>query len=388
MALNGVRFVSEYGFSGYGQAGRGYLRALIEQGVPVTWTPMLAGADWGMYLQPWDGGPIGDPDFDSCCNVPLEVDLTLVHLQPQYYRPWKKRIGSAPIAGLTTWETDQLPEERARQMNTLDLIMVPCQWNKALFEAQGVRVPIRVVPHIFSRPTAGEVAPFPVKLPERDFIFYSIGAWTERKAMYKTVEAYLDTFDVADPVLLVLQTSAVDLRRARYGRRWRLIGHHINSTRRAVHNLRRGRKGRIVLATQPVPQAELYGLHVRGDVYVSLTRGEGWGMGAYEAAFFENPVIMTAFGGQADFLDPDSAYLVDYEMTAARPTGVFEREIHRPNQSWAEPDLAQAAGWMREIFEDQAAAARRAAAQTTFLDAHFSSDQLAARLVEALQTIA
>ena len=37
-------------------------------------------------------------------------------------------------------------------------------------------------------------------------------------------------------------------------------------------------------------------IHAIGDCYVSLTHGEGWGMGAFDAATLGKPVLITGWG--------------------------------------------------------------------------------------------
>lgn len=51
-------------------------------------------------------------------------------------------------------------------------------------------------------------------------------------------------------------------------------------------------------------------LHLAGDAFISLTRGEGFGVGAFEAAAAGKPVIMTGWGGRLDFLPTEDVCLV------------------------------------------------------------------------------
>ena len=46
-------------------------------------------------------------------------------------------------------------------------------------------------------------------------------------------------------------------------------------------------------------------LHEIGDAYVSLSHGEGWALGAFDAATRGTPVLATGFGGHRDYLGDD-----------------------------------------------------------------------------------
>lgn len=53
------------------------------------------------------------------------------------------------------------------------------------------------------------------------------------------------------------------------------------------------------------------GLHARGECFVSLTHGEGWGIPAFDACACGNPVVITGWGGQLEHLDGDASSLAD-----------------------------------------------------------------------------
>jgi glycosyltransferase involved in cell wall biosynthesis len=101
-------------------------------------------------------------------------------------------------------------------------------------------------------------------------------------------------------------------------------------------------------------------LHRRGDCYVSLCRGEGWGIGAFDAASQGKPVVMTGFGGQLDYLDRNLAYLVNYSLVPVDEPAA--PKSYSPDQQWAEPDVAHGARLLRAVMahRDEADARGRA----------------------------
>jgi glycosyltransferase involved in cell wall biosynthesis len=382
--IRGVRYISVNEVSGYGQAARGYLRALRLAGIPVTWTPMIPGRGLGLYLEPCAGRAVGDAEFDPICNIPLAYDRVIVHLPPPYLPYWRAQEAARALIALTAWETDKLPPGWADMLNQADRIIVPSRWNREVMQAEGVTPPIETAPHLFF---PGEAAPLEVPIPQGAFVFHTEGAWSDRKGIYQTLACYWDTFTPADGTLLFIKTSRNDERRTRYGRRWRLVSRWLGGTRLTVRRMRRGWRNPapIRLHTRTLAEAQIHALHRRSDCFVSLTRGEGWGLGAYEAAFHGKPVIMTGYGGQRDFLQPEWTSFVDYTLTPAEPAGAFERALHHPPQRWAQPDPAHARRLMRAVYENPAAARAQAARQQDWLRTHFAAGTLTRRFLAALQ---
>jgi glycosyltransferase involved in cell wall biosynthesis len=106
------------------------------------------------------------------------------------------------------------------------------------------------------------------------------------------------------------------------------------------------------------PEHRIAGLHTRGDCYLSLSRGEGWGLGAFDATAYGNPVIATEWGGFLEYLDAESAYLVDCTLV---PVEHHEAASYSPDQRWAAPDLEHAVALLREVASDPGRARARAA---------------------------
>lgn len=86
------------------------------------------------------------------------------------------------------------------------------------------------------------------------------------------------------------------------------------------------------------------------DVYVSLHRSEGFGQGMAEAMLMGKPVIATAWSGNLSFMNEHNSALVSASRVALGPLDYPYGE----GQSWADPDLTQAAQWMRRAAGDEA----------------------------------
>jgi hypothetical protein len=123
-------------------------------------------------------------------------------------------------------------------------------------------------------------------------------------------------------------------------------------------------------------------LHGRGNCYVSLSRTEGWGLGAFDAALHANPVIMTGYGGQWDFLDPELAHRIDYQLVPVDEP--IWRANYRPTDQWADPDIDHAVSLMRQVFERQQEANDKAQLLSQRLRVRFSEAEIIAAWKRAL----
>lgn len=81
------------------------------------------------------------------------------------------------------------------------------------------------------------------------------------------------------------------------------------------------------------------------DIYISLHRAEGLGLGMLEAMSMGKPVVATRFGGNLDFMNDNNSLLVDYKMVEVQKTFADYREGYK----WAEPDIDMAAKYLLKL---------------------------------------
>ena len=343
--FKGIKYVSFHEASGYGTAAHRYLRGLKNMGIPFTWAPMIPGKAWGLGYQPLLGREIEDSELSSFCNIPLEYDVLIVHTVPEYYPIWAAREPGKRVIGMTVWETDRIPDHWSRLLNQVDHLLVPTYWNQKVFKNCGVSAPIDVIPHIISeaRPKNREV---PWEIDPEDYVFYTIGTWTVRKAIWNTIRSYLNTFTAQDQTVLVIKTSRKDFTQRNFLRHFKDVA---TTTQKILAHYPHPAKIRLI--TDELNEEDILKLHQRGDCYISLCRSEGWGLGSFDAAGFGNPVIITGFGGQTEYLPENLAFLVDYKMIPV--VDRLGQASYSSNQNWAEPDLSLASKLMRQVFQSK-----------------------------------
>lgn len=375
----GVLFVTMKPPSGYTEASFRYLRLLVRSAVPVTWTAMGKGPMPGRSEE----GEIrslttGDAILDSRYRASLPYDRVVVHTVPENYAYWSIREPDRRRFGYTAWETDRLPRHWLPHLRRMHRLLVPSRFNQASFEQEDLRRPVHVVPHPLpeDRPQAG---PLPCRVPEGHFVFYTVQSWTARKDLDFTLRAYLNAFTRQDPVTLIIKTDPRDPSRTG----WRGLFHP--RVRARVRKLLRAypRPARVCLLTRYLDRATLLGLHGRGDCYLQLAHGEGWGLGAYDAAAFGRPVIATDFGGPLDYLTPETAWLVKSTQVPVNDPAGFPS--FAPEQLWAQPDLGEASRLMGEAAGNLARARERGEQGQEYVNRHFCEAAVRDALLQALE---
>jgi glycosyltransferase involved in cell wall biosynthesis len=275
-------------------------------------------------------------------------DIVFIHSAPYYItrllEPNKLNIAYC------TWETSVLPKMWVDTLNKCDAIFVPSQFNKNCFESSGVVRPLMLLPHIseFSGITKDEYPITPKK--EKPYTFYTIGMWTNRKNNMALIHAFRKAFENKSDVRLVIKTSTKDYTNpaSRIMRKLGFSYYNFIKDNRKINNILKA-DPRIAIYSENWNADQIADLHQQSDCYISLCKSEGWGMGAYEAAWFGNPIIITGYGGQVDFLTSDLAVLLPF--TLEKINEKVWTEYNSDGQKWAEADIQTAIRMMQLAVE-------------------------------------
>jgi glycosyltransferase involved in cell wall biosynthesis len=367
----GVRWLSVGPGSGYGDASEAYVSGLRATGVPVTWTPLgWPSSSWNAPYGPVAHADLGDAVHQDVVYREIEHDTVVVCSTPLWHRQLAVEATERLLVAYTTWETDRLPGSTVSLLNRYDRVLVPSRFNAAVFEASGVVVPVRVIPHI-ARPVPDAEPPPPTT--ER-FVFYLIAAWSTRKAVLDTVEAFAAAFTDRDDVVLVIHTTPED-KVAASRPTWLTLAGALAGRRELPE---------VTLSTRPLTRTEVDALHVRGDCFVSLSRGEGWGLAAFDAAAHGNPVVVTGWGGTPEFLPRDYPYLVEYDLVATTTEQPDDWWRPQVGEHWAKARIEHAAALLRGIFESREQARSWGQVLRSNVSRAFAPDRVTADLIKAL----
>ena len=126
---------------------------------------------------------------------------------------------------------------------------------------------------------------------------------------------------------------------------------------------------RFMVITEYLSHADLYGLTNACDVYISLHRGEGFGIGMAEAMLMGRPVIATGWSANMEFCKEGSAFLVPYRLVPVKPDEYFTSM-----KEWAEADVDAAATILRRCYDNPALRIEVGARGKAFVEKHFSNE--------------
>lgn len=332
--------------SGYGQAARAYIHALHEAGVGLS-VVNLSG----------NGRQVQDPLIESLLGRPVDPDFHLFHGIPPHWARLAFRLPNA--IGMTVWETDTMPSQWRNVLNHTLEVWLPCEFNVSVF-SRALETPAFKLPHpVFPCRGIGKGDDRRRKFQagDSDFVFYSIFEWQDRKCPGGTIESFLRAFPREVEPLLIIKTNPGAAAVAR----------------QTLEDLRRTNSGaRVQIHAEGWDESQIDALHERGNCYVSLHRGEGWGYPLFEAAGRGTPVIATEYSGPTEYLSPGAHKLVRFTLGPVSQRYAY----YHPNMRWAEPDLEHASQLMREVFEQPDRARQQAAAAGAAIKAAFSLESV------------
>jgi glycosyltransferase involved in cell wall biosynthesis len=247
----------------------------------------------------------------------------------------------------TVWEREPIPRGSVEALKRVGQCWTACEANRDMLERAGVPasqlrlVPIPFFPDDPHLALAGR--------PRRPGTtrFYHIGKWEPRKAQDKIIEAFLSAFRPGK-AQLVLKTS--ELRKAIEGYpRTPLDAIHrallvpaVRANGWTATNWPAG----IKLFTARLPDEALVNMHDFGDVYVTLSRGEGFDMPAFDAKLAGNLIVYTPSGGPQDF-----AGAKDVRVPAPGRVPAHSLYQWNPEATYLSFDVADAAAAMQTAFE-------------------------------------
>jgi len=110
----------------------------------------------------------------------------------------------------------------------------------------------------------------------------------------------------------------------------------------------------VIFISQPLTSLENVSLIAACDCFVSLHRSEGFGRAPGEAMFLGRLAMATGWSGNMDYMDPDSALLVNFELTSV-PEGAYP---HGAGQAWAEVDVDHSVHLALKVLDDPSFARR------------------------------
>ena len=372
MEIKGIKYISPcFDNSGYAKAARGNIMSLYRAGVPLTLAPISfenARPDLG------EDGAI----MEELVNKKIDYNVVLIHSTPEF---WSKHREKDKInVGYTIWETTKIhPDWKGYINSNVDKVLVGCEWNRDVFKECGITIPIGVVPHGINTKSILGVNPFRLAgITEDTFVFYTIMQWTERKNPLDLLKSYWYAFQNNEKVVLVLKAYRNNYSDAEK-----------NVIREALHHMKKNtaldNHAKIHLISNMLSEDEILGLHASCDCYVSLDRGEGFGLSPFTAGAFGKPIVVTGFGGVTEYAKPNSSYLVKYHLSPV--SGMWWTPWYKADQLWANVDILDAAEKMRYVFNNREEARARGLVLKKYIEENFSWEVIGQKIIKEIKEI-
>lgn len=260
------------------------------------------------------------------------------------------------IIGYCVWELARIPDDWIAPLALVDELWVPTEFVRRAFADAGVKLPIRVVPHIMRAPEG--LAPDRARfgLPPDAFVatvVASLRSSLARKNPLKAVDAFRRAFHGDENALLVLKLGDA----------------HLEAQALAQVRAYIGDDPRIRLLLDTLDDDAMWTLLASSDAVVSLHRAEGFGLVPAQAMLAGRPVVATAWSGNLDFMTDDSACLIPArQVPVDDPTELYVA----PGLTWAEPDTDAAAAALRRLHDDPALRASIGARAQARITAYFA----------------
>jgi glycosyltransferase involved in cell wall biosynthesis len=282
------------------------------------------------------------------------------------------------VIGVWAWEAPSLPGWAHTEVDRVDEIWVPSRFVRHAFRTETSK-PITVWRHVVDASLPPDWQRSDFGLPDDAALFFfnfDANSSDGRKNPWDVVRAFERAFNDDErrgPARLVLKTQNLDthppLRAALQAALERVNG---------------------ILIDEELPRDRMNALLGSIDVYASLHRAEGFGLGIAEAMSLGKPAIVTAYSGNMDYTTRTNSCLVGYQLRPIEESDLdmspHGKVVYEPGLMWAEPNIDQAARWMRYLYDHPEERSRIGAAGAATVRNQFNpgavANVVANRLVE------
>lgn len=289
--------------------------------------------------------------------------------------------------GYTMLETTDIPKEWVKQLNEMDEVWAPSEFNKATFQESGVNKPIYVIPlgidPIYINP---DIIPYEKKY-DMPFNFLSVGEWGERKNFLTLLQIFSAYFqEYKKEAGLTIRYSSNDPY-MNPGILDQISMLNLPIDRPSIRFIKNDYQDQ--QSNFQIPYYRMASLYNYNDVYVTPTCGEGFGLPIFEALACGLPVVATGWSSYVEYLLDSSGKplpgvkLVNYSLQPARAKCPY----YGPESFWAQVDPTDFGNSMLEVFENFEEYKKGALETSIYIRENINWDVSAKKIIERLNEI-
>lgn len=242
--------------------------------------------------------------------------------------------------GYGYWELSEFPREFRKQFKYLDEVWAPSKYIYEILR-RTTKKPIFHMPIPVDFPIPTKYTRKDFNLPENKFLFlfsFDMSSVTKRKNPEAIIKCFKKAFNKEDfeNVGLVIKLQ-------------RIKGKKIYDD--AFEDLMKNiDKPNIYLIDEVYKRDKILGLVKNCDVYISLHRSEGFGLGLAEAMKMGRNTLATKYSGNLDFMNEKNSCLIPFKLIKVKKN---EYPYYKKGSVWAEPDLNEAIKLMKKLYENK-----------------------------------
>lgn len=284
-------------YSGYGKVNRGLVKALTAKNISVSVDPVDLGKPQLLYEDARCGLPIRPR-----CQGMLDINSVV----PTFGSP-----GPSGMRVLyTTVESETIPDAVVSAAKKYERVWCVSRFCCDTFGKYGIDAGV-LSPHINGDIFCAKGSEYQFSSPLPSFKFFTIFGMSSRKVGTNVIESFLKEFDPSDDACLIVAHR--DKRGEDAQKQFADVVSDLVSKCGKKH------PPLVVRMSKNVTESDLAKLYRSVDACVLAARGEGFCLPYAEAAMCGIPSVAPRFGGQLDFLDDSSAFLVDVERATIKP---------------------------------------------------------------------
>lgn len=347
--------------TGIATAARRLARALRRSGVQLHTIDVTR--DFGLeVIEAWPENPPDDEGGGTLvlCIPPPALDklISARGVEIFKHRRW---------AGWWWWELELLPDSWRRIAEQMDEIWCPSRFVYDCFARSTPDRPLHYLPLPVEQPFPSAKKLIDFGLPGGRFTVLSVldlRSYVARKNPDGMMTSFSLAFGKSVDVLFVLKISG---------------GEKYPSELARLQSIAAD-SGNIYILTDTLTDGDVAALIQASDLVFSLHRSEGFGMVPAEATLLGTSVVATAWSGVMEFLDPSTAALIGYRFKLVEE---LDNVSVPAGCRWAEPDLQEAARWLKNLKDNEELRRSMAVAAKKRADMQFHEDVFRRYLISA-----